>query len=547
MAGCTMNRRTTGPRTTVSSTAELQTTFDRLSSGETIYISPENAPYRTTRWLDVDVDDVAVFGPGLPDLVTPADRAGVGGIRIGHNRRCRNVLVRGVGFHGNRDRQYAGTRLHGIAVRDAANVTLAGNRIRRTYPLEHGDGGSGITVTNRCSNVRIVGNEIRESGDRGIQLAGSRLVVAGNHIVGGLDRAISCDLWYPDGTNHTAQHVLVSGNLMGDVVEGSLTGVARNTPTDTVQGNVDIVGNVGFGAHKSFCHVRGPEPVRNVTVQNNTSVQETDELDTPKTEKYAGVAVDPAGGRNLSIRNNEFYGYSGHGVHVNAPVRDFTIQQNTLSKPTLTGVRVKDAAHGQVTDNLVAESGKAGVRLTDASDVVVADNCVREPGGPGIDSRGSGRRAGHVVADNYLADTGRRGETTHPAIRICDDGVRVRGNTVRRNGGAGIRECNAAGANLYEANRADGPDPWHVESPDARVRNNTPPVDVHPDLEADPDRGVLAVEFDRPYARPPRLTFGRTGGRVQETSYRTDADGNFVGAEIAVEQGGTFDVFVDEG
>lgn len=531
--------------TTVTTTAELEAAFDRLSSGETIYISPENAPYRTTRWLDVDADDVAVVGPGLPGLVTPADRAGVGGIRVGHNRRCRNVLVRGVGFHGNRERQYRGSRLHGIAVRDAANVTLAGNRIRRTAPLEHGDGGSGIAVANRCSNVRVVGNEVRAAGDRGIQLAGRRLSVAGNHVVGSLDRAISCDLWYPDGENHSAQHVLVSGNVVGDSTQGSLMGVARNAPTDTARQNVNVVGNVGFGTHKSFCHVRGPEPVRNVTVQNNTSFQETGELDTPETEKYAGVAVDPAGGQHISVRNNEFFGYSGPGVNVVAPVRDVAIQGNTLSTPAMSGVRVKDAAHGQVSDNLVVEPGTAGVRLTDASDFVVTDNRVRAPGEAAIDVRGSGRRAGHVVDANHLVDTGRRGEAANPAIRICDAGVRVRANTIRRNRGAGIRECDSAGANHYEANHADGDDPWHLANPDSSLRNNTPPVDVHRGLDADPDPGVLEVEFDRPYAKPPRLTFGRTGGRVAATSFRTDAAGNFVGAEIVVDGGGTFDVFVD--
>jgi hypothetical protein len=321
--------------------------------------------------------------------------------------------------------------------------------------------------------------------------------------------------------------------------------VAHNTPAERARGNINVVGNVGFGAHKSFCHVRGPEPFRNVTVQNNTSVQETEGLDTEQTEKYAGVAVDPDAGRNLSIRNNEFYGYSGHGVHVNGEIRDVAVQDNTLARPARTGVRVRHASNGQVTGNLVVESGTDGLRVEDSTDVVVRDNYVRRPGGAGIDVRGGSGTAGHDVASNFVAEAGGDGDA--PAIRVCDRGVRVRGNTVRRHRSAAIEECSGAGENVYEANHAGGEDPWRVASPDSRVRDNTPPVDVHHDLEADPDRGVVEVDFDRRYARPPRLTFGRTAGPVRDTTYRTDADGNFVGAEIRVEQTGTFDVFVDDG
>jgi hypothetical protein len=200
-----------------------------------------------------------------------------------------------------------------------------------------------------------------------------------------------------------------------------------------------------------------------------------------------------------------------------------------------------------VTGNLVVDPGKDGLRLEDALDLVVRNNYVRRPGGAGIDVRGSSGIAGHDVASNFVADAGGDGDAS--AIRICDRGVRVRGNTIRRHSGdaAAISECQNAGENVYETNHADGEDPWRVASADSRVRNNTPPVDVHHDLEADPDREVVEVTFDRPYERPPRLTFGRTAGPVRDTTYRTDAQGNFVGAEINVEQAGTFDVFVDDG
>jgi hypothetical protein len=543
LAGCgASGRHGSAERVTVASATDLHDAFEALSPGDVLYVSPENAPYRTRGWLDVDVSDVTILGPGLPGLLLPVDGADFGGVRIGHRHACENVLVAGLGFDGNRGRASGAPRRHGIAVHDATNVTLAGNHVRRTGPLRHGDGGSGISVTRAATGVRVVGNVVEDWGDRGVQFAGTRLLATGNHLVGGLDRAISCDLWYPHGADHTARHVLVSGNLLGEVREGSLTGVAHNAPVDERHGNVGIVGNVGYGAHKSFCHVRGPEPVRNVTVQSNTSTQATEGLETERTTRYAGVAIDPAGGRNLAVRNNEFYGYSGHGVNVDGAVRDVTVQGNTLSRPGLTGVRVRHARHVQVTGNRIVEPGASGVSLEDAAEVAVADNHVRGAAGVGIDVVGDGD-VDHDVLDNVVAGAGHEGGA--PTVRVRARGVRVRGNAVRRHAGPAIREGPAAGGNLYEANHAEGEAPWVVTAPDSRTRDNTPPVDVHRGLTADAD-GRVTVRFDRPYARPPRLTFGRRPGPVGETTHLTDADGNVVGAEVAVGGDGPVDVFVDD-
>lgn len=547
LAGCTMTADRGADRV-VASSAELQAAFDTLSPGDTIYISPENAPYRTTAWLDIDVDDVAVLGPGIPGLVEPVDRASAGGIRIGHHRECENVLVRGFGFEGNREGQReSADRLHGIVVRGADNVTLAGNDIRGTHPVRHGDGGSGISVTRGCSNVRVVGNRVRDAGDRGIQVAGSRVLVSGNDVVGCLDRAVSGDLWYPDGENYTAQNLLVVGNLLGNCVEGSLTGVAHNQPAEPDYGTISIVGNLGFGHHKSFCHLRGPERFRRVAIQHNTSTHRTEGLETEDQTKYAGIAVDAVGGRVLSIRNNAFHGYSGHGINVDGEVRNLALEGNTLTDAATTGIRVRNAVGGVVTDNLVVGPGAAGIRLMDARDVRVGGNYVRRSGESGIDVRGDGRRSGHELVDNYVlgagGDTGDGGGS--PGIRICDYGVRVRGNTVRYHSGAAIAECEQAGNNQYETNRADSDDPWQIRSPDARMRDNAPPADVHRGLGPDAD-GTLSVTFNRRYARPPRLAFGRRGGAVESVAYRTDGDGSVVGAEIAVDGDGPFDVFLDQ-
>lgn len=89
-----------GNVTVVTTQKELETAFENLSPGDTIRITDENAPYRTTQWLDVDVNGVTVVGAGARRLIKPAEGAAVGGIRIGHNEPCREVDVRGVGYRG---------------------------------------------------------------------------------------------------------------------------------------------------------------------------------------------------------------------------------------------------------------------------------------------------------------------------------------------------------------------------------------------------------------------------------------------------------------
>jgi nitrous oxidase accessory protein NosD len=547
--GLSRRRSAAGPRggdEVVTTRRELERAFEDLSPGDTIRISDRNAPYRTTEWLDVDQDGVTVVGPGVRNLVEPADGANVGGVRIGAEERCRDVTVRGIGYAGNPEGQSdAADRLHGIAVRNAADVLIEGNRVRDTHPRRHGDGGSGVSVTRRCSNVWVLNNRIREYGDRGVQLGGRRLLVYGNVITDGLDRPVACDLWDSGRENQTTQSVLIFGNFLGNSVEGSLVGIARNARRGPEENYVSVFGNVGFGAHKSFCHVRGPEPLRNISVQNNVSVQEVDALETDTTT-FAGVAIDVAAGRNTTVTDNELYGYSGHGIHVNSDVEHVTVQDNTVVSTGLAGVRLAGAEDGSIDGNVVTRAGEAGVRLDGASNVAVRDNCVREPATAGVVAAGSTGTAGHDVADNYVTGSGRASEGPIPAVLVRDSGVRVRGNTIRQNGAPAIVEGDGAGENLYENNWADGERPWRITAPDSRVRNNRPAVDVHRDVSPRPDGRVVRVRFEKPYVDRPRLTFARVGGGVRDVSYRTDEDGHYVGADVTVaEDGGVLDVFVD--
>lgn len=50
----TTNSERSDAETVVTTKTGLEAAFDDLSAGDTIRISDENAPYRTTQWLDVD-------------------------------------------------------------------------------------------------------------------------------------------------------------------------------------------------------------------------------------------------------------------------------------------------------------------------------------------------------------------------------------------------------------------------------------------------------------------------------------------------------------
>lgn len=532
----------------VSSRKGLESAFKDLSPGETIYISEENAPYRTTEWLDIDVDGVTVRGPGTPTLVHPADGANVGGIRIGHNERCRRIDVAGVGYRGNAVRGSDAERLHGIAVEDASDVTLEHNQIRHTYPREHGTGGSGISVSRRCSNVRVSHNRIHQFGDRGIQLGGRRHVVSGNVVTDGLDRPIACDMWYPERKNSTAQTVSVFGNLVGNSAEGSLIGIARSAPLGSNGGFANIFGNVGFGSHKAFCHVRGPASVQNTSIQNNVSVQRNGDsgAERGEPERFAGISVDVDGARNLSIRNNALHGYSGHGIRVTTRVTSLAIQQNRVSDAGLAGIWITSPSDGLVTGNVITDPNEVGIHLKGPG-VDVRQNYVRGAGTSGIVAGKSNSRR-YDVAANVIVANGQQSGSSAPAVRVRDSGVRVRGNTIARTETRAIAEADTAEGNLYEDNWATGDRPWKITSPTSRVNNHTPPIGVHRGVSAAEGGDAVTVEFDRPYATHPRLSFGRAGGGIRERSYETDEDDNYVGVTLRPRNAGAvLDVFVDDG
>ncbi|WP_458188431.1 right-handed parallel beta-helix repeat-containing protein [Haladaptatus sp. NG-WS-4] len=519
-----------------TTTTELEAAFDALTGGETLVVTGENAPYRTTRWLDVDVDGVTVVGPGVPALVQPADDANVGGIRIGSNRHCENVTIRGIGYHGNPagQRSFA-KRLHGILVRDARNVTLSGNYLTRTHPYrEHGDGGSGISAERECRHVRILGNRIDDVGDRGIQVAGQGVVVSGNVVTNGFDRSISCDVWR-SGNHEQGRNVAIVGNVLGDNSEGSLVGLGGND-AKTDRGYVLVANNVGFGAHKSFCHVGFTGGISNVRIAGNVSVAD-------ESSAFSGISIDIERATNVTVADNDLYDYGGAGVNLGRGISSFVVARNGIYDAGTDGIRLVGATNGTVEHNTIVNAGRAGVLLDDARFAVVESNRVRRVERAGIVAHGQGETH-HEIIGNHLRGYGEGGG--HDAgILIRTERNVVRGNRIYRSDGPAIVEGDSGGATFYGENWTGARDPWLVDSPTSLVRNHVPAFDVHRGLVADQD-GVVMVRFDKPYARRPKLTFGRIGGGVRSTSYVTTADGDFEGVTLEVESpGATVDVFVD--
>ncbi|QCJ47710.1 MULTISPECIES: right-handed parallel beta-helix repeat-containing protein [Haloprofundus] len=532
--------------TVVTSRTELERAFADLSPGETVWISPKNAPYRTTEWLDIDVSGVTVLGPGLPTLIKPADGANVGGIRIGHNSSCRNVRVEGVGYHGNPKNQDDGAKkLHGIIVRDVDDVTLRGNTVAHTHPFgEHGSGGSGISAGRASKNVRILDNRIHHFGDRGIQLGGQNTVVSGNVVTDGIDRTIACDLWTPDGENDVANTVIISENILGNCREGSLTGVASG-PEGVATGSSHIIvsNNIGFGFHKSFCHVRGPTNITNVSIRGNVSTQVTEGLWTNKTEKFAGIAVDPSGATNITIGDNELSGYSRHGINVLGDISNLKIAGNIVLDAGEAGIRVQNASDGTIVDNTIERTGDHGILLKDTTSFAVTNNHLRDLALSGIALHNSGE-AHHIVGSNHIRQPNENRENAVASIHVDSSAVVVQGNTITQATDVpSISDSAAAESNIYRGNHGSEGARWAIGSPSSVVRDNVPPFDSHSGVRASNNRAE--IRFEKAYDEPPKLTFARRGGGIRNVEYR-ERNGAFVGASIETAAAdGVVDVAVD--
>jgi len=260
--------------TIVSSTSELESAFNNLSAGETIYIGCPDTPYRTSQWLDIDVDNVSVlaqsrFAENGDAIIKPADGADVGGIRIGANSACSGVSVEGVGFDGNQSTMTDTVkRLHGFIVDNATDVRIQDSYATQTHPYhEHNSGGSGVSVRNQASDVTIKRVETDDIGDRSIQIAGTDVSVETVRGVNGYDRVVALNVTEPDGLVYGASAVTVTNIFGRDLSEGSIVGT--NGAENGITGGYLISNVQGRGQYRRAVQLSvatGNDIVRNVVV-----------------------------------------------------------------------------------------------------------------------------------------------------------------------------------------------------------------------------------------------------------------------------------------
>lgn len=439
----------------VGTTSDLEAAFNNLSAGEHIHIGPEEAPYRTTQWLDIDVNGVTVTGylaggsgseAAVGELIKPADGADVGGIRIGTNSAAKNVTVQGIAYHGNESAMDDTVkRLHGIIVGvDAENVLLRDNHITKTHPYhEHGSGGSGISVRSGALGVQIRGNYCYDIGDRGIQCAGKDCVIDGNVLEAGFDRPVSLDVTQPNGNRYGAITATVSNNVAyqaGSVVGCGIVAVTfQNAPV----GNYAIHGNVGRGAHGRLVKISNKD-IHNVAITGNVG-QSTGSNQVALIEEASRVSVvgnvgeDYTEGvkvRNTSeviVANNYLKTFSGSGILLE-DADDTIVMGNTVDDASAEGIFVKTddgtCQNFAIGENLVKNS-KTGISLFEVGNAIskgfITHNFVRSNDQAGIDVVDGTQ----ITTQGNIVDTNSQGSVgSYDAISINDNKQIVMANQV---------------------------------------------------------------------------------------------------------------------
>jgi hypothetical protein len=400
----------------VSSKSELQSAFNNLSAGDTIWIETPETPYRTDQWLDIDVSEITVKAqnPRAKNgerLIKAADGANVGGIRVGYNAAVSDVQVIGVGFDGNKDNQ--AQDIHhkdGIVVADATNIVIDGCDVAWLSPYhKHGTGGDGISVLHDANRVWVTNNRIDNAGDRSIEVAGTNIVVAQNHVTNGYDRGTSFQVQADprDGSDYVASNVVISGNIYDGISDGSavgmnsgVNGVSRNVtiahnfardtgrlPTirDEVIG-LSIVGNTAYNI--DGMNITGT--AKDVAVCGNTIVDsDTFGINAGNAERVqisGNVVKNPSGhgitvsGIKVSVTNNMIYGASQQGVNVTSGQN--SVRGNTVARSGGENIAIVSGQDNLISSNIVKHADQNGNGATEfliqgSDHIVMGNQCVK--------------------------------------------------------------------------------------------------------------------------------------------------------------------------
>jgi len=305
--------------TLISSAGELETLDARVSGGDVALIEQPATPYRTSSWIDLNTSGVRLiaqspFAENGEPVVSVADSANVGGLRVGETSALDNIRIERFGFYGNAANQSSSAKnLFGIKVQQTDNVKIRGCYVENTSPQdEHGGGGSSISVGDSCNDVWIQNNRIHDAGDRGIEASGNNVVVTGNRTSAGYDRGVSISSDIGVG-----QRAVVTNNIISGCADGSAIGYnGAGATEDNVIVSNNILYNNGNAAIKIF------SSADRVVIDGNVG----------HGNGFGGVGIQQSGTsgevNDITISNNVLECGEAQGVKFLAPTNNFSVVGN---------------------------------------------------------------------------------------------------------------------------------------------------------------------------------------------------------------------------
>lgn len=397
--------------------------------GGSVFIEQGTYNYATVITV---LSDVTLEGVGEDTVLRAAAASDTACIEIGVAASVTAVTVKNLRIEGNHAAQIAGLRHHGVTVEDASRVLIEGLYITGTHPYHvHDSGGSGITVRHEATDIWILRNYIDDIGDRGIQVAGSDILIQENVCANGFDRSISLDVTEPDTVRYIPNRVQIIGNIGYDNSNGSIIG-SHPATAGAVGDLFDIIiqGNIGYGAHRHFLTIIG---VLNVNEGNIIVVDNVGEGGA-----QSGIEITNGDGLPIIISGNTMSNYGTHGIHIpgmnNVIISnngcfgngingilldgssDNVLTGNTCSGNTLNGIVLDTLSHGNaITGNRCQENTRAGINLDESDNNSLTGNICLQNVRYGINLSQSSNNSlvGNICNENDSGDTG-----TYDGIRI---------------------------------------------------------------------------------------------------------------------------------
>jgi len=510
----------------VGSTSELESAFNNVSAGETIWIGAPDTPYRTTQWLDIDVDDVAVkfqskrAEDGNP-IITVADGADVGGIRIGNSQSVNGITIRGLGYDGNEANQDDTVKnLDAVRVVSGDDIDIHDIYATRTHPWrEHNSGGSAVNVQSACSNVDVENITTYEIGDRSVEFYGATDCTVKNVFSDqGWDRTVSVQ---GGAKNITVETIHGIGNQ-----EGSIVAVQGDSTGTTWSENITIRDVHGSGVHKTAVGVEGY--IRDVLVQQVTG--------DGGNSSYPGVKIGKDFEvENIRVENVSLNGYGLPGVKIYQNAHDVNVS-GVVSDACSKGLQVDTGATDiSVEDFSARNSENAGFEVD--ADGVALNGCMAKQSNSygyylkGADYRVIGCEAKNSDDNNTGGIQEFRFEGNNGMARDCEVSARDSNLSFQLLGsGLTVRGCKAP----------DDGSAWGVfgSAQDAITADNEPAVDYHTGLSDGDSNGTISISLDRDYAteRPVQIISGY--GAISDISWvDSGSDGHYDRLDLSVSSG----------